>query len=249
MNTTPATHSRRPSRPLLVRAAHAWYAWAGLAATTAGAYFAANGQLRVGDGARLQAADPVSWKPSAPPPPTGDGSKINLVPAQDPDDPFRAALTPVKPAVIVPTVKPADVKPVDSKHLAGPALPDPFVAPEAKPALSPKAGAVLNAYVNDKAVVPAAGEEPVKLPKITPPPVVVPAIPPSVTKTEPVAGPSLPGSTVVAKIPAPAGVSADRCAGRPSLVSAGHQWREAAADSATAHADGDGQWCAEFDAA
>src|SRR3954468_18027574 len=104
MNTTPAPPTGRPPRPLLVRAAHAWYAWAGLGLTAAGAYFAANGQLRVGDGPHLRAADPVSWKASAPAP-APEGSKIVLAPATDPDDPFHAAPTPPKP--------PADVKPVE----------------------------------------------------------------------------------------------------------------------------------------
>ena len=92
MNTTPAPPAGRPPRPLLVRAAHAWYAWAGLGLTAAGAYFAANGSSRVGDAAHLRAADPVDWKPVNSQP-VGDGSKIILTPAPatDPDDPFRAA--------------------------------------------------------------------------------------------------------------------------------------------------------------
>src|SRR5207237_8395624 len=171
-------------RPLLVRAAHTWYAWAGLGLTAAGAYFAANGQLRVGDGAHLRAADPVSWKPATPPP-TGEGSKIVLTPAADPDDPFRAAPTPPKPADTKPAeTKPVDIKPVDPKP--GPMLPDPFLAADVKPAIAPKAGAVLKAYVDDKAVVPAKAEESAAPPKVTPPKFVVPPAPPTVV------GPTLP---------------------------------------------------------
>jgi tetratricopeptide (TPR) repeat protein len=219
MNTKPAAHNRRATRPLLVRAAHAWYAWAGLAATTAGAYLAANGQLRVGDGAHLRAADPVPWKASAPPP-AGDGSKIVLTPA-DPDDPFRAAPAPAKPTKVEPEVKAAEVKPVDVKSVKGPALPDPFVTADAKPTLSPKAGAVLNAYANDKDVVPVAGEEPAKLPKITPPPVVVPAVPPSVTTTDNPTGPALPNPSSMVKAPAPAGVPPIVAPGGPALLPPG----------------------------
>src|SRR5262245_10116136 len=96
MTRVPAPPAGRPPRPLVVRAAHAWYAWAGLGLTAAAAYFAANGQLRVGDGAHLRAADPV-WKPVSREPvttqPAGGESKIVLTPAPaiDPDDPFRAA--------------------------------------------------------------------------------------------------------------------------------------------------------------
>ena len=87
--TTPA-----PARPLLVRAAHKWYSWAGLAVTVAGAYLTATGQLRVGD-APLRAAPPdtgVSWKPSAP---TADAPKFNGQAA--PDDPFKAVVPPPTP--------------------------------------------------------------------------------------------------------------------------------------------------------
>lgn len=193
MNTTPAPNSGRPVRPFLVRAAHAWYAWAGLGLTATGAYFAANGQLRVGDGAHLRAADPVNWKPSVRS--AAEGSKIVLTPAPalDPDDPFRAA-PPEKPAAVPATeVKPAESKPVkpDTPPTpdVGPKLPDPFVATEPKPTLSPKAGAVLEAYVNDKAVIPVKNEEPAALPKITPPPVVVPPAPPRLPAAT---GPALP---------------------------------------------------------
>ena len=49
MNRITAQHAEHPDRPLLVRAAHKWYAWTGVALTVIGAYFAGNGQLRVGE--------------------------------------------------------------------------------------------------------------------------------------------------------------------------------------------------------
>jgi tetratricopeptide (TPR) repeat protein len=213
MKTTPAPPAGRPPRPLLVRAAHAWYAWAGLGLTAAAAYFAANGQLRVGDGAHLRAADPVDWKPVNSQP-VGDGSKIVLTPAPatDPDDPFRAA-PPDKPSAAGPELKPADVKPVASKPTeikptevaprSGPSLPDPFVAADVTPALAPKAAAVLDGYVKDKAVVPVKNEEPARLPKIVPPPLFVPPIPPGIMVEMPTAGPTLPPAPKAPPAPAP----------------------------------------------
>src|SRR5262245_54997208 len=104
MNRITAQHADRPDRPLLVRAAHKWYAWTGVTLTVIGAYFAGNGQLRVGDGAHLRAAPPdgVMWKPTAPP--VTDVSKP-AVPAT-PEDPFKAATASEKPApeVKLPTV-------------------------------------------------------------------------------------------------------------------------------------------------
>ena len=69
MTRTSASPAGRNTRPLVVRAAHTWYAWTGLALTVAGSYLAANGQLRVGDGPQLRAdgPNPVSWKPTDPP--------------------------------------------------------------------------------------------------------------------------------------------------------------------------------------
>src|SRR5262245_19747546 len=197
MNKTPAPHAGRHTRPLLVRAAHTWYAWAGLGLTAAGAYFAANGQLRVGDGAHLRAADPVNWKPAAPPS-TGEGSTIVLTPATDPDDPFRAAPADPKPAAKESMPKLSDAKPANTKQsdkMAGQGSnsPDPFVAADVKPVLAPKAGAALNAYVNDKDVVPAKAEQPSAPPNITAPKLVIPPAPPAVT------GPSLPAMTATPK--------------------------------------------------
>ena len=172
MTRVPAPPVGRPPRPLVVRAAHAWYAWAGLGLTAAAAYFAANGQLRVGEGAQLRAADPV-WKPvsreTVATVPAGGDSKIVLTPAPaiDPDDPFRAA-PPDRPAAANPELKPVEVKPqqvkpAETKPASGAALPDPFVAVEPKATLPPKAGAVLDAYVKDKAVVPVKSEDPAAL--------------------------------------------------------------------------------------
>jgi tetratricopeptide (TPR) repeat protein len=149
----------------------------------------------------LRAADPV-WKPVSREPvatvPAGGDLKIVLTPAPaiDPDDPFRAA-PPDKPSAPSPELKPAElkpphVKPADAKPAPGAAPSDPFVAVEPKPMLSPKAGAVLDAYVKDKAVAPVKSEEPAALPKIVPPPLVVPPIPPGI-KVEPApSGPTLP---------------------------------------------------------
>jgi tetratricopeptide (TPR) repeat protein len=210
MNTTPAPHADRPGRPFLVRAAHTWYAWAGLGLTAVGVYFAANGQLRVGDGAHLRAADPVSWKPADAPPAPGVGTKIVVTPPADVDDPFRAAPAAPKAAESKSVeIKPAEVRSTEPKIVPGPALPDPFVAADVKPAITPKVGAVLNAYVKDKAVVPAKGEESAAPPKITPPPLVIPPAPPTVV------GPTLP-----APPPAPMSASGVTPAG-PALVTPG----------------------------
>lgn len=254
----PAPLAGRPSRPLLVRAAHAWYAWAGLGLTAAGAYFAANGQLRVGDGAHLRAADP-EWKPVNTQP-TGDGSKIILAPAPtaDPDDPFRAA-APTGPAAPAPQMKPVEVKPPAPKPIevkpvesrvappkpaeskpvpappielkpaetikpgipnspSGPNLPDPFVAADPKPALSPKVGAVLDAYKSDKAVVPVKNEEPAVLPKIVPPPLVIPPVPPGIKVEPKVSGPALPPPNTAAvrpPNPVPSAVKTAKPSARP----------------------------------
>ncbi|HKA06237.1 MAG TPA: tetratricopeptide repeat protein, partial [Gemmataceae bacterium] len=164
MNRTTPPPDRRP---FMVRVAHAWYSWAGLALTVVGSYLAANGQLHVGDGPHLQAAgpEPVGWQPSKAPT-SSDGSKINLAPAADPNDPFRPA-APVSPTSaakdVPPAIKPAPV----------PSNPDPFVASatEVKTPLNDKVRPVLDAYVHDKAVVPAKGAAPAPPPKITPPPV------------------------------------------------------------------------------
>src|SRR5205823_2894256 len=100
--------------------------------TVVGAYFAGNGQLRVGDGAHLRAAGPesINWKPTAPPP--GNDKPAPEIP-KTPDDPFKAAPVAEKPAPEVVAPKPAET----------PVLPDPFQAPpEVKPAIDKKTQAV-----------------------------------------------------------------------------------------------------------
>ncbi len=193
MNRTTAPHVGRPNRPLLVRVAHKWYAWTGVALTVVGAYFAGNGQLRVGDGAHLRTApqDTVNWKATSPPaetkaPKSPESSKAT-------DDPF-------KPAPAVETRAPEVTPPAATPNSS---LPDPFKAsPDVKPALDKRTQAVLNAYVHDKEVVPVKTQDKTPLPKITPPPIVIPPAPPSVSKTEEPSGPALP-ETKVEPMPAP----------------------------------------------
>lgn len=190
MNRIIEQHAGRPDRPLVVRAAHKWYAWIGVALTVAGAYFAGNGQLRIGDGAPLRAAptDSVNWKPT--PAPTTTDTPKSPSPVEAPSDPFKAAPVPVAektapaPEIVVP------------KNDAGPALVDPFKAPpEAKPALDKKVEAVLDAYLKDKDVVPAKTVEPKETPKITVPPVLTPPAPKSIFDPPADSGPSLPTFT------------------------------------------------------
>ena len=154
MNANPAPYADDAPRPMLVRAAHRWFSWAGLALTVAGTYLAANGQLRVGDAGQLRAASPeegrVSWKPAAPPA-AGDGRTFVPAPASPPADPFKAA-------------------PPTEKIAEGPTLPEPVVPPAGAKLLDRSgAAAVLEAYVNDKAVVSVKNEEPVESPRILPP--------------------------------------------------------------------------------
>jgi len=188
MIRTTTSNAGQPSRPWLVWVAHRWYSWSVLAATVAGTYLAANGDLRLGNGSQLRAASPeVSWKPTSPPvnPTLPEAPKAPVAPITD-DDPFKAASQPVKP--------PAEVVPAPQVKMAseGPALPDPFKAtPDAKPALDKKVGDILNAYVNDKEVVPVKTEDIKPLPKIELPKFVAPPLPPRVTET-PMAGPELP---------------------------------------------------------
>src|SRR5262249_28817556 len=89
MNRTTVPHADEPPRPLIVRAAHRWYSWAAVAVTVAGSYLAVNGQFRIGEGARLQAAPPDSsssnWKPSGAP--AAESDKITLTPGPVADDP------------------------------------------------------------------------------------------------------------------------------------------------------------------
>lgn len=197
MNRIIAPHAETPNRPLLVRVAHKWYAWTGVVLTVVGAYFAGNGQLRVGDGAHLRAAGPesVNWKPTSPPTPSNDKPAPEA--PKIPDDPFKAAPAPQKPAPEVVAPKPAEI----------PVVPDPFQAPrEAKPSLDKNEKAVLDAFMNDKNVVPAKTQNPAPLPKLTLPPLVVPPVPPPVTKGDSPAGPALP-------TPPPEKTSVDTTAG------------------------------------
>jgi tetratricopeptide (TPR) repeat protein len=171
MNRNTAARNSRSGRPLLVAAAHKWYSWTVLLLTVAGSYLAANGQLRLGNGGQLRAAGPdgVDWKPSNPP--AGKESPPVIEP-RTPPDPFKAAPAPVKSTPVVTEPTPP-----------GPALPDPFKAPpEPKPALSKNAGAVLDAFIKDKDVVPAKTQETVPAPKIKPPPLVIPPPPAPITK-------------------------------------------------------------------
>jgi len=137
MIRTTTSNAGQPSRPWLVWVAHRWYSWSVLAATVAGTYLAANGDLRLGNGSQLRAASPeVSWKPTSPPvnATLPEAPKAPVAPITD-DDPFKAASQPVKP--------PAEVVPAPQVKMAseGPALPDPFKAtPDAKPALDKKVG-------------------------------------------------------------------------------------------------------------
>ncbi len=175
MNRITASNAGRSPRPWLVWAAHCWYSWSVLAATVAATYLAANGDLRLWKGSQLRAETlEVIWKPTM-----VETVKAPVAPVVD-GDPFKAAPQPIKPPVEVTPAKPT---------AEGPALPDSFKATsDAKPALDKKVGEVLNAYVNDKELVPAKtddtkpplkGERPKFVPRV---------IPPRVTET-PVAGP------------------------------------------------------------
>ena len=133
MNRTTDPHPARAARPLLVRAAHAWYSWAVLAVTVAVTYLAANGHLRVGAGPNLRAAPPDSaWKPSTPTTPQ-DPSRIVLTPSRDADDPFKPA---------PPSAAPPKFDKVDPPTPApAPKRSDPFVTPasDVRPAPRPVA--------------------------------------------------------------------------------------------------------------
>lgn len=179
MNTNVAPHISNSRRPILVRVANKWYSWAGLALTVTGAYLAANGQLRMGDSPRLQAAppgsSPIQWKPAHP---SDDAPKLVLSPVAPPADPFKAIASP-----------PTEVKPAETPVL-GPSLPDPFVAP-VKPTEPSRTKAVLEAYVSGK---------PAELP--VPPPAALPRLDGSVVGNpaiKAVAGPDLP----IAPLPKP----------------------------------------------
>lgn len=167
-------------RPLLVRAAHKWYAWSGVALTFVGAYLTATGQVRVGD-AQLRAAPPqassTSWKPA-------EGQKLTVAPVPATDDPFKPAAVPeTKPETVaigpsLPAAVPSttSTKPpptplpdkVVGPALAGPALPDPFTASKdtTKPLQGTRTGAILEAYVDGstpKVPAPAGPVIPVRV--------------------------------------------------------------------------------------
>ena len=140
----------------------------------------------------LRAAPPdsVDWKPTSPPADTETPKKTPETNSSV--DPFRAAPVPAKPVAANPDTPAKGSTPTD-----------PFRAtPVAKPALDKKVEAVLDAYRNDKSVVPAKTQEPGPLPKITLPPVTMPPAPAPLIGVEPTLnGPALPASKIVSTVP------------------------------------------------
>jgi tetratricopeptide (TPR) repeat protein len=141
MNAT--TYPADSRRPFLVRMAHKWYSWAGMAFTVTGAYLAGTGQLRLGDASHVYAAPPaiesgVTWK--AAPSNTGEVKSLVMAPAAVPSDPFKS--------VTVPTV-PSGERPIDLI-----AVPETIASP-AKPLANSKAGAVLESYLQGNTLVKA----------------------------------------------------------------------------------------------